>query len=93
MDNAEVIGIVAAILTTGSFLPQAAKVLKSRDTGAISLAMYSMFACGVTLWLIFGILTLQWSIIVANAVTLVLAGLILTMKVRAVLAARTSRII
>jgi len=92
MNNADLIGIVAAVFTTASFLPQAAKVLQTRETNAISLAMYSMFTCGVGLWLIFGIFTMQWSIIVANGVTLVLAGLILTMKVRAVVsAARASR--
>jgi MtN3 and saliva related transmembrane protein len=90
MDNAEVIGAVAAILTTGSFLPQAAKVLRTRETAAISLVMYSMFTAGVTLWLVFGIYTMQWSIIIANAVTVVLAGLILAIKVRAVISALTS---
>lgn len=89
MNNAEVIGAVAAILTTGSFLPQAYKVLRTRETGAISLTMYSMFTAGVALWLIFGIYTAQWSILIANAVTLVLAGLILTMKLRAVFGAKS----
>jgi MtN3 and saliva related transmembrane protein len=91
MSHAEIIGIVAAILTTGSFLPQAVKVLRTRETEAISLIMYSMFTAGVATWLVFGILTVQWSIIVANAVTFVLAGIILTMKLRAVAAARASR--
>lgn len=91
MDNAEVIGAVAAVLTTGSFLPQAYKVLRTRETAAISLVMYSMFTAGVALWLAFGLYTLQWSIIIANAVTLILAALILTIKVQAVIAtARTS---
>ena len=88
MDNAEVIGAVAAVLTTGSFLPQAAKVLRTRETAAISLVMYSMFTAGVALWLIFGLYTMQWSIIIANAVTVVLAGVILIMKLRAVFAAK-----
>jgi MtN3 and saliva related transmembrane protein len=92
MNNAELIGIVAAFLTTGSFLPQAVKVLQTRETAAISLTMYSMFTAGVACWLAFGVYTLQWSIIIANAVTLILAGTILTMKVRAVVsAAHTSR--
>lgn len=88
MNNAEVIGAVAAVLTTGSFLPQAYKVLRTRETAAISLVMYSMFTAGVTLWLIFGLYTMQWSIIIANAVTVVLAGVILIMKLRAVFSAK-----
>ena len=93
MKNADIIGAVAAFLTTVSFVPQAAKVLRTRETEAISLVMYSMFTAGVATWLAYGILTTQWSIIIANAITVVLAGTILVMKLRAVIAAaRTSRI-
>ena len=86
MSPADIIGSVAAILTTSSFLPQAAHVLRTRDTRAISLTMYAMFTVGITLWGVYGLMTLQWSIIVANGVTLVLALLILAMKLRDVLA-------
>ena len=93
MNNADLIGVVAAVMTTGSFLPQAIKVLRTRETGAISLVMYAMFTAGVATWLAYGILTMQWSIIVANAITVVLSGIILVMKLRAVIsAARASRI-
>ncbi len=84
MPLAEIIGGVAAALTTASFLPQAIKVVRTRETDAVSLAMYTMFTMGVTLWGIYGLMTMQWSIILANAVTVVLASIILTMKVRAV---------
>jgi len=83
----EVIGAGAAILTTSSFLPQAIKVVRTRDTEAISLTMYVLFTAGITLWGIYGVMTWQWSIIIANGVTVVLAATILTMKVLAVLAA------
>jgi MtN3 and saliva related transmembrane protein len=93
MNNAEVIGVVAAFLTTVSFVPQAAKVLRTRETEAISLVMYSMFTAGVATWLAYGIMTTQFSIIIANAITLILAGTILVMKLRAVIAAaRASRV-
>jgi MtN3 and saliva related transmembrane protein len=88
MSSADIIGSVAAILTTSSFLPQAAHVLRTRDTRAISLTMYAMFTVGITLWGIYGLMTLQWSIIIANGITLCLAALILIMKVRDVLSER-----
>ena len=91
MPLAEIIGALAAFLTTASFLPQAIKVVRTRETHAISLVMYAMFTGGVTLWGIYGVMTMQWSIIIANAITVVLAAIILVMKVRAVMAARTSR--
>jgi MtN3 and saliva related transmembrane protein len=88
MSPADIIGSAAAILTTSSFLPQTAHVLRTRDTRAISLTMYAMFTVGITLWGIYGLMTLQWSIIIANGITLCLAALILIMKVRDVLCER-----
>ena len=87
MTTEEVIGAFAAALTTSSFLPQAIKVLRTRDTGAISLVMYVLFTAGVTLWGVYGLMTWQWSIIIANGITVVLAATILTMKVAGVVSA------
>jgi MtN3 and saliva related transmembrane protein len=71
-----------------SFLPQAAKTLRTGDTRAISLRMYLLFTSGVALWGIYGLLRSDGPLIVANAITLVSAGLILERKLRAVLASR-----
>lgn len=86
--DAEWLGAIAAVLTTSSFFPQAWQVIRTRETGAISLTMYSLFTCGVALWGVYGVMTMQWSIIIANAITTTLAALILSMKVRDVLRAR-----
>lgn len=82
MNLAEVISAVAALLTTAAFVPQAFKVLRTRETAAISLTMYALFTAGVALWLAYGIITVQWSITIANAITLALAALILGVKLR-----------
>jgi MtN3 and saliva related transmembrane protein len=84
----DALGYTAASLTTVSFVPQAIKTLRSGDTAAISLRMYLLFTCGVTLWGVYGLLLGDGPLIVANAITLVSAGLILQCKVRAVLAGR-----
>lgn len=76
----ELIGIVAAILTTSSFLPQAYKIYKYQDTKAISFAMFAILNSGNIFWLIYGILTVQYPIIAANVVTLLLSGYILLIK-------------
>jgi MtN3 and saliva related transmembrane protein len=91
MTLAESIGGAAAVLTTASFFPQALHVLRTRDTRAISLAMYALFTAGIMLWGVYGWMTVQWSIILANGVTLVLAVLILGLKVRDVVAARRGK--
>ncbi len=80
--NVEWFGYLAAILTTGSFVPQAIKTIRSRDTRGISLAMYVFFTVGVALWLIYGIALESWPMILANVVTLGLAATILVLKLR-----------
>lgn len=78
----ELAGYIGAFLTTISFLPQAIQTIKTRDTSGISLAMYAMFVVGVVFWLIYGILLNNITIIVANIVTLSLAGIVLVIKMQ-----------
>jgi len=70
----EIIGFLAASLTTVSFLPQALRVIRTQSTSDLSLLMYTLFIIGVSLWLVYGILLDNLVIIVANAITLVLSG-------------------
>ncbi len=76
----EMIGYIAASLTTASFLPQAIMTLKTRDTEGLSLGMYSLFTSGVFLWLVYGVIIKNNVIIFANSVTLFLASIILAFK-------------
>ena len=78
----DLIGAAAATLTTVSFVPQALKTFRSRDVSGISLVMYSLFATGVALWLVYGLLLRDWPIVIANAITLALALAVLAMKIR-----------
>ena len=80
--TSELVGYLAATLTTASFVPQAWHTFRTKDVSGISLGMYSAFTVGVALWLVYGLLLSAWPIVAANAVTLSLAGLILTMKLR-----------
>ena len=79
------IGYLAAILTTASFLPQAILTIRTRDTESLSLSMYSLFTLGVLSWLVYGIYISDKAIIFANAITLVLAASILSFKIYNVL--------
>lgn len=78
----ETIGYLAAILTTASFVPQVVRVVRTRDTRAISRTMYVAFCLGIAMWLLYGIALASPPIIVANAVTLVLASVVLGYKLR-----------
>ncbi|MEB3335095.1 MAG: SemiSWEET transporter [Cyanobacteriota bacterium] len=86
MTLTDVLGYAAASLTTLSFVPQAMKTLRTGDTAAISLRMYLLFTTGVALWGVYGLLRGDGPLVVANAITMVSAGLILQSKLRAVLA-------
>lgn len=82
MLTSDLIGSLAACLTTAAFIPQVWQVWRSQHTQDISLAMYASFTCGVALWLTYGVLLNAWPIIIANAITLVLSGTVLVLKLR-----------
>jgi MtN3 and saliva related transmembrane protein len=76
----ELIGYIAATLTTLAFVPQVWLLWKTRQTEGISLGMYAIFTAGVMLWLIYGLKISSWPIVLANAITLSLSLSILLMK-------------
>jgi MtN3 and saliva related transmembrane protein len=80
LSPADWLGYVAATLTTAAFVPQAWLTFRTRDVSGISLGMYACFTAGIALWLAYGVAIGEWPIIVANAVTLLLASGILAMK-------------
>lgn len=82
MSLLDLIGYFAAVLTTVSFIPQVWHTFRTRDVRGISLSMYSVFTVGVACWLAYGLILRAWPIVVANVITLVLAGSILGMKLR-----------
>jgi MtN3 and saliva related transmembrane protein len=77
----DLIGYCAAFLTTIAFLPQAIQSWRTRDLSGISVGMYSLFTTGVGLWLIYGLHIDKWPIILANALTFLLALSILLLKI------------
>jgi len=82
MTTIDMLGLAAAFCTTVSFLPQAIKVVRTRDTEALSLGMYAFFSLGVALWLAYGLIKADIAISIANSITLVLALVILGVKIK-----------
>jgi MtN3 and saliva related transmembrane protein len=82
MGLVELVGFGAATLTTVAFVPQAILTWKQRRAEGVSLGMYLVFVAGVAAWLAYGVMIDSLPIIVANVVTLLLAGFILAMKLR-----------
>ena len=82
VDKIEIIGIIAAFLTTIAFIPQVYKVVKSNCTDGLSQTTFSIFTIGVFLWLIYGFLKNSVSMIIGNGITLILALIILSYLVK-----------
>lgn len=82
MMSMEWIGYLAAAMTTLSFVPQAVKTIRTRDTRSISLGMYVVFTAGIAMWLVYGIALDSMPMILANIVTFLLSATILGMKLK-----------
>ncbi|MBN3564448.1 SemiSWEET transporter [Aliamphritea spongicola] len=84
MDTTTLIGLTAAFCTTAAFIPQVIQILRTGNVEGISLLMYSIFTCGVAMWLTYGIILEDLPMLLANLITLILAlaVLILTIKKR-----------
>lgn len=78
----DLVGYAAATLTTLAFIPQTLQSWRTRDLSGISLGMYSLFTLGIALWLLYGVVLENWPIIIANTITLALAGTVLFLKLR-----------
>lgn len=81
-DPVELLGYIAAILTSCAFVPQTLMVWRTDDTRSISLGMYSLFVLGITLWLIYGIILESRPLIFANLFTVTFAASILYKKIK-----------
>jgi MtN3 and saliva related transmembrane protein len=78
----DIVGVTGALLTTLCWLPQALKVIRERDTRALSLVATAGFTVGVALWLVYGLAIGDWPLIGSDAVTLALMLPILASKLR-----------
>lgn len=78
----EIIGLVAACLTTASFVPQVYKIWKTKSAESVSLTMFLMFFTGVLLWLVYGIFIQSISMTIANIITASLALIIIYYKIK-----------
>jgi MtN3 and saliva related transmembrane protein len=82
----ELVGYCAATITTVAFVPQVIQALRTKDLSSVSLAMYVTFCIGIALWLVYGLMLQAWPVVIANIFTLGLAGVVLALKVKQVMA-------
>jgi MtN3 and saliva related transmembrane protein len=78
----KLLGFAAATCTTLAYAPQFVKVWRTRSTEDISLGMLLVMVLGLVLWLLYGLLSGDAPLVAANAITIMLAGGILLMKLK-----------
>jgi len=76
----DIIGLIAATLTTSSFAPQVYKTWREKSSKGISLTMYGMIFIGAALWLIYGIYIQSIPIITANIATELMVSMMIYFK-------------
>ena len=81
MDLPHLVGFAATACSVSSFVPQAWKVIRTRDMTGVSKQMYAITVVGFSLWLTYGLLLMQWPLILTNGTCLLLSGFILAMKI------------
>jgi MtN3 and saliva related transmembrane protein len=77
-----VVSSIAAVLTTAAFIPQAYKIIHTRETKGVSLWMHVTFAVGVAFWFTLGVMLRNWPMMLANVVTFMLTVVIVIMKLK-----------
>jgi MtN3 and saliva related transmembrane protein len=82
MMETEYLGYAAGILTTLAFLPQAFRMIRTRQARDISMSWAASMTAGVFLWLCYGVCKHSLPMISANGITLVLLAIILFIKIR-----------
>lgn len=85
MDHVEIIGLTAAFFSTAANVPQAIKIIKTRSTKSISAVTYAMLFAGMLLWVAYGIFKKDTPLILANSIAGILCGIILFIKLGALL--------
>ena len=82
MDPISLVGYAASSCSVVSFIPQALKVARTKDTAAISIRMYFLTVTGFALWTAFGSMKGEIPIILANSICFCLSAFILAAKLR-----------
>ena len=76
------IGVIAAMLTSLSYIPQVKKVRAGQSTEDLSLRTLIALTCGLVLWIVYGAIKADWIIIAANITGTCLTGYVLYHKLQ-----------
>ena len=78
----QVLGLLAAALTSISMIPQAVKSIYEKQMNDLSITTYLLLFCGVILWIVYGVFQRDLPIILANGIALFPTVIILVLKIK-----------
>lgn len=78
----DLVGVLAALCSMASFVPQIAKIWREQDAASVSLRMYVVTVICFILWTAYGVLIGSWPVAASNTVCLALSAAILALKWR-----------
>lgn len=82
MSMIEIIGTLAAIITTASGPVQFFKTIKTRNTESFSLLFLILLTVGQTLWLFYGIGIGSMPLIISNILSALVGAIMLSIKLK-----------
>ena len=80
MDFTTILGFIAALFTTICNIPQAVKIIRTKETKGVSTLTYLALLTGLILWVVYGILRNDWPVIIANAISATFCAIVLILK-------------
>ncbi|MGE5548089.1 MAG: SemiSWEET family sugar transporter [Solirubrobacterales bacterium] len=78
--NAEAVGMVAAVLSTVSLLPQVRRTWVTRSAQDLSFSWMIMALVAMALWIIYGLMLDGWSVVFANSLAGTMIVALIAMK-------------
>jgi len=84
MTHISILGLIAALLTTGAYIPQAYKTIKTKSTSDLSISTFSMLFIGTICWFFYGMFIKDMPIMLANGITATLSGIIFYLKLTSI---------
>ena len=82
MNLTTIIGLIAGLLTTGSFLPQIIKTIRTKDTKSISLHMYIVYTAGIITYFIYAYLIKETALLITNSLSFISGIMMLVLKLK-----------
>jgi len=82
MEITTLLGLIAGTITTFSFVPQVLRTWKLKETKDLSLSMFLCLAVGILLWIAYGVIKMDFPVMLANGVSFILVIVVIFFKLK-----------